>query len=75
MTPADSARRLSKLTGVDRHDAAVVLGSGWKAAADAIGAQDGSRAPTRSEVFGGRSGGGTATALPPDEARSWSLMR
>lgn len=40
VTPEDSARRLSELTGVDRYDAAVVLGSGWKAAADAIGPVD-----------------------------------
>jgi purine-nucleoside phosphorylase len=32
-----SARRLAELTGVPRHDAAVVLGSGWQAAADALG--------------------------------------
>jgi purine-nucleoside phosphorylase len=32
-----AARRIAELTGVERHDAAVVLGSGWTAAADAIG--------------------------------------
>lgn len=32
-----SARRLAAETGVDRHDAAVVLGSGWTPAAAAIG--------------------------------------
>lgn len=32
-----SAARLAELTGVARHDAAVVLGSGWNAAADALG--------------------------------------
>ncbi len=37
VTPDESAARLAELTGVDRHDAAVVLGSGWKAAAAAIG--------------------------------------
>jgi purine-nucleoside phosphorylase len=31
------ARRLAELTGVARHHAAVILGSGWKAAVDAIG--------------------------------------
>src|SRR4051812_431655 len=40
-SPADLARegadRLRELTGVDRHDAAVVLGSGWLPAADALG--------------------------------------
>jgi purine-nucleoside phosphorylase len=34
---AASARRLAQLTGVERHDAAVVLGSGWQAGATAIG--------------------------------------
>lgn len=32
-----SAARLAELTGVDRHDVAVVLGSGWKPAADRMG--------------------------------------
>jgi len=32
-----SAVRLASLTGVDRHDVAVVLGSGWKPAADRLG--------------------------------------
>lgn len=32
-----SAERLAALTGVDRHDVAVVLGSGWKPAADRMG--------------------------------------
>jgi purine-nucleoside phosphorylase len=36
--PAASARRLRARTGVDRHDVAVVLGSGWGAAADVLGA-------------------------------------
>lgn len=35
-----SAATLKKLTGVSRFDAAVVLGSGWKAAAEAIGAHE-----------------------------------
>ena len=34
---AASAARLAALTGRQRHDVAVVLGSGWAAAADAIG--------------------------------------
>jgi purine-nucleoside phosphorylase len=33
-----SAGNLARLTGIDRHDVAVVLGSGWVPAADAIGA-------------------------------------
>jgi purine-nucleoside phosphorylase len=35
---AASAARLAQLTGADSHDAAVVLGSGWAPAADALGA-------------------------------------
>jgi purine-nucleoside phosphorylase len=34
---AESAGRLKELTGIDGFDAAVVLGSGWSAAADALG--------------------------------------
>jgi purine-nucleoside phosphorylase len=37
---AASAATLCRLAGVDRFDAAVVLGSGWLAAADAIGAAE-----------------------------------
>jgi len=33
----DSAARLAELTGVPRHDVALVLGSGWAPAADALG--------------------------------------
>jgi purine-nucleoside phosphorylase len=36
----DSAARLAELTGQPRHDAVVVLGSGWAPAADALGAVD-----------------------------------
>jgi purine-nucleoside phosphorylase len=35
---AASAARLAELTGCPAHDAAVVLGSGWRPAADALGA-------------------------------------
>ena len=37
-TAQASAANLARLTGFDRHDVAVVLGSGWVPAADAIGA-------------------------------------
>ena len=37
VTAAAAARRLVELTGVDRHDVAVVLGSGWVPAADVLG--------------------------------------
>ncbi|AYY14415.1 purine-nucleoside phosphorylase [Actinobacteria bacterium YIM 96077] len=40
-SPHDDARaaaaRIAELTGVERHDVALVLGSGWKAAAELIG--------------------------------------
>ena len=36
----DSAARLADLTGQPRHDVAVVLGSGWAPAADALGVTD-----------------------------------
>ncbi|WP_025135128.1 purine-nucleoside phosphorylase [Leucobacter sp. PH1c] len=34
---ADAARELARLTGVERHDIALTLGSGWGGAADVIG--------------------------------------
>jgi purine-nucleoside phosphorylase len=34
---AASATRLAELTGVERHDVAIVLGSGWRPAADLLG--------------------------------------
>lgn len=34
---ADSAAALAERTGVERHDVAVILGSGWRPAADALG--------------------------------------
>jgi purine-nucleoside phosphorylase len=37
---AASAKQLARLTGLDTHDIAVVLGSGWAPAADAIGQPD-----------------------------------
>jgi purine-nucleoside phosphorylase len=37
---AAAARRLADLTGKPRHDVGVVLGSGWAAAADALGPAD-----------------------------------
>jgi purine-nucleoside phosphorylase len=37
---ADSAARLADLTGRAEHDAAVILGSGWRPAADALGPPD-----------------------------------
>lgn len=37
-TATEAARTLAALTGTDSHDIAVVLGSGWQSAADALGA-------------------------------------
>lgn len=37
---ADAAEALAQATGVERHDAAIVLGSGWAPAADRIGTAD-----------------------------------
>ncbi|MFL6138191.1 MAG: purine-nucleoside phosphorylase [Frankiaceae bacterium] len=34
---ADAAGRLAELTGIDRHDVALVMGSGWTPAADRLG--------------------------------------
>ncbi len=36
-TPESAAAALAAATGVERHDVAVILGSGWSAAADALG--------------------------------------
>jgi purine-nucleoside phosphorylase len=38
--PAAAAAAIAKATGVDDHDVAVVLGSGWRPAADVIGEPD-----------------------------------
>lgn len=37
---ADAAAVLAERTGCDRHDVAVILGSGWRPAADALGTAD-----------------------------------
>ena len=38
--PAQAAARWAELTGVAQHDVALVMGSGWVPAADALGAAD-----------------------------------
>ena len=43
---AEAARALAAATGVPRHDVAVVLGSGWVPAADALGSPDAELAVT-----------------------------
>lgn len=54
---AESAGRLAELTGVSRHDIAVVLGSGWAPAADALG-------PALAEVTVAELGGFPAATVP-----------
>ena len=44
--PAQAAARLAELTGADRHDVALVLGSGWVPAADVLGPADAEGAVT-----------------------------
>ena len=39
-TVSEAASRLAELTGVERHDVAIVLGSGWVPAADRLGTPD-----------------------------------
>lgn len=39
----EAAATLAELTGVERHDVALVLGSGWLPAVDALVQQDGYR--------------------------------
>ncbi|MEO6510502.1 MAG: purine-nucleoside phosphorylase, partial [Nocardioides sp.] len=46
-----AAERLAELTGADRHDALVVLGSGWGPAADAFGEPTASFPMTRLPGF------------------------
>ena len=71
---AASAARLAELTGHDTHNAAVVLGSGWRPAADALGTADAEVALADLGGFaestvprprpGGPVGGGRAAARP-----------
>jgi purine-nucleoside phosphorylase len=55
-----SAARLAAATGTDRHDVAVVLGSGWKPAADALAA----RGTVLGEVSFAELGGLPGTTVP-----------
>jgi purine-nucleoside phosphorylase len=61
-----SAENLAALTGQDAHDVAVVLGSGWAPAADAIGAPD-------AEVTLDELGGFAAPSVPGHLARARSV--
>jgi purine-nucleoside phosphorylase len=56
-TAAASAEALAQLTGYPAHDAAVVLGSGWRPAADALGRAD-------AEVATADLGGFPETSVP-----------
>ena len=64
---AASARRLAELTGVERHDVAVVLGSGWAPAADALGT-------ARAEVPVAELGGFPAATVPGHAGTVRSLL-
>ena len=48
----EAAARLAARTGVDRHDVAVVLGSGWRPAADVLGPVDSSTELPMAELPG-----------------------
>ena len=48
----EAAGRLAELTGVERHDVAMVLGSGWLPAVDALGAATAEIAATDLPGFG-----------------------
>ena len=52
-TAAAAADRLRELTGVASHDVALVLGSGWLPAVDALGGEEAGALP----VAQGRGGG------------------
>jgi purine-nucleoside phosphorylase len=45
-----AADQLARLTGVDRHDIALVLGSGWLPAAEALGSLDGGETTAEIEI-------------------------
>ena len=50
-TATHAAGRLAEVTGVDRHDVAIVLGSGWVPAIDVLGAADAEFAVTELPGF------------------------
>nr|MDT0667022.1 hypothetical protein [Micromonospora sp. DSM 115978] len=58
--PAASAARLAEITGCERHDVAVVLGSGWRPAADVLAA----RGRLVAEVSFAELGGFPTAAVP-----------
>jgi purine-nucleoside phosphorylase len=75
--PAAAAAAIAKATGVDAHDVAVVLGSGWRLAADVIGEPDHELA--MSELPGFRPPGvaghsGTVRSVSVGERRALVLL-
>jgi len=62
---AASAARLAQLTGQPAHDIAVVLGSGWAAAADAIAAPGPATAPGQATTPGQATAADPATTQRP----------
>ena len=61
----EAARALGEATGVERHDVALVMGSGWVPAADVLGTADqeiASHRPARLPAAGGRRARGQAFA-------------
>jgi len=62
-----SAANLARITGADRHDVAVVLGSGWVPAADAIGTPD-------AEVELDELGGFAQPSVPGHVAKARSIQ-
>jgi len=75
--PAAAAAAIAKATGVDTHDVAVVLGSGWRPAADVIGEPDHELA--MSELPGFRPPGvaghsGTVRSVSVGERRALVLL-
>jgi purine-nucleoside phosphorylase len=60
----DSAERLAHLTGQPTHDVAVILGSGWARAADALTAADGPATDDRGADDRGADSPGPVTEVP-----------
>lgn len=67
--PAASAGRLAEITGCDRHDVAVVLGSGWRPAADVLAA----RGRLIARVPFAALGGFPAASVPGHEGAAHSI--
>src|SRR3954447_24271204 len=72
-----AAAELARRTGVERHDVAVVLGSGWAPGADALGPAGAGRGPARPARRAGGGGGGRPPSgrPPPRPARRTTAGR